>query len=87
MRYIRRFSEIRIEDIALVGGKNASLGELYNALLPLGVNVPNGFAITAEAYRHFITHNHLDERIAAALEALDTDDIKALASTGALIRE
>ena len=87
MRYIRRFSEIGLDDIPLVGGKNASLGELYNALAPLGVKVPNGFAITAEAYRHFLTHNHLNERIAEALERLDVNDVQALANTGALIRE
>lgn len=49
--YIRWFSEIGVDDVASVGGKNASLGEMYRALTPHGVHVPNGFAITAEAYR------------------------------------
>ncbi len=87
MRYIRRFSELGLDDIALVGGKNASLGELYNALTPLGVKIPNGFATTAEAYRHFLAHNRLDQRIGEALAALDVSDVKALAYTGAIIRE
>ena len=51
-RYIRFFSEIGIEDVPLVGGKNASLGEMFRELTPKGIAVPNGFAITAEAYRH-----------------------------------
>jgi hypothetical protein len=53
-RFIRFFSEIGLEDVALVGGKNASLGELYRELAPQGIQVPNGFAITAEAYRHML---------------------------------
>ena len=53
--YIRWFGELGIDDVALVGGKNASLGELYRALTPLGVNVPNGFAVTAQAFRDTLT--------------------------------
>ena len=51
-RYVRFFNEIGIEDVPLVGGKNASLGEMFRELTPKGITVPNGFAITAEAYRH-----------------------------------
>ncbi len=80
MRYIRRFSELTLDDVALVGGKNASLGEMYQALAPQGVKVPNGFATTAEAYRHYIRHNKLHERIAQALSALDIRNVDALAA-------
>jgi pyruvate,water dikinase len=86
-RYIRTFSEIGMADVSLVGGKNASLGEMYNALSGLGVKVPDGFAVTAEAYRHFLAHNRLDARINEALDRLDAADVKALAYTGAIIRE
>ncbi len=86
MQYIRRFSELSISDIPVVGGKNASLGEMYRSLSSQGVNVPNGFATTADAYRHFIQHNDLETRIGQALEGLDTHDTRALAETGARIR-
>lgn len=82
MRYVKRFSELGIDDVPLVGGKNASLGEMYTA----GVRVPNGFATTAEAYRHYLSHNDLHDRIAQALEQLDTSDVEQLAQTGARIR-
>ncbi|UCC56091.1 MAG: phosphoenolpyruvate synthase [Gammaproteobacteria bacterium] len=85
-RYIRRFSELGINDVPLVGGKNASLGEMYQALTGEGVRVPNGFATTAQAFRDYLEHNNLKDRIAAALDALDVDDIDALAATGARIR-
>ena len=86
MRYIRRFSELTIDDVALVGGKNASLGEMFQALATQGVKVPNGFATTAEAYRHYIRHNNLYERITQALSALDIRNVDALAATGARVR-
>ena len=54
MKYIKWFKEIGIEEVSLVGGKNASLGEMYRNLTPEGVKIPNGFAITAEAYRYVI---------------------------------
>ena len=85
-RYIRHFSELGIDDVPLVGGKNASLGEMYRNLSGEGVRVPNGFATTAQAFRDFLTHNSLKERIQAALDALDGNDVEALARTGALIR-
>ncbi len=86
MRYIRRFNELGINDVPLVGGKNASLGEMYRTLSSKGVKIPNGFATTAEAYRHFISHNNLEQRICEALAQLDTNDTQALATTGARIR-
>jgi pyruvate,water dikinase len=86
MQHIHHFSELTLNDIPRVGGKNASLGEMYNALTPLGVKIPNGFATSADAYRHFINHNNLHEKIEAALEAMKADDVDALAETGARIR-
>ena len=84
--YIRRFRELGIGDVPLVGGKNASLGEMYQALTGKGVRVPNGFATTAQAFRDYLEHNDLKDRIAGALESLDVDDVDALATTGAQIR-
>ncbi|MES1943441.1 phosphoenolpyruvate synthase [Salinisphaera sp. PC39] len=81
------FSELGMGDVDRVGGKNASLGEMISHLHEAGVNVPDGFATTAEAYRQFLAHDKLDERINAALDALDVDDVDALAETGAKIRE
>ncbi|MGB5339181.1 MAG: phosphoenolpyruvate synthase [Gammaproteobacteria bacterium] len=85
-QYIRRFNELGIGDVPLVGGKNASLGEMYRALSGEGVTVPNGFATTAQAYRDYLVHNNLDERIRTSLENLDIEDVDALATTGARIR-
>lgn len=87
MSYIRRFNELGVGDVGLVGGKNASLGELYRNLAAEGVRVPNGFATTAAAYRHYLAHNHLDQRIHDALQDLDTHDVRALTVTGAKIRQ
>ena len=84
--YIRRFRELGIGDVPLVGGKNASLGEMYQALSDEGVKVPNGFATTAQAYRDYLSHNGLENRIGEALGELDVDDVDALAATGARIR-
>jgi pyruvate,water dikinase len=85
-RYVRRFCELGIADVPLVGGKNASLGEMYQALSSEGVAIPNGFATTAEAYRDYLDHNDIRSRIRDALEALDVNDVDALAVTGAQIR-
>ena len=85
--YIRPFSDLSIEDIDSVGGKNASLGEMYRELSPQGVKVPNGFATTADAYRAILKHNQLEQPIAEALASLDITDTQALAETGAKIRQ
>jgi len=85
-RYVRRFCELGIDDVPLVGGKNASLGEMYQSLSGKGVAIPNGFATTAEAYRDYLEHNDIRSRIQDALEALDISDVDALAVTGAQIR-
>ena len=87
MNYIRRFAELSIQDVPLVGGKNASLGEMYRDLATQQIKVPNGFATTAEAYRHYLRHNNLDKRIDTALTELDSTDVQALAVTGAKIRQ
>ncbi|CAN8142683.1 phosphoenolpyruvate synthetase [uncultured Thiomicrorhabdus sp.] len=86
-RYIRFFSELRIEDIPLVGGKNASLGEMYQELVPKGIPVPNGFAITAEAYRLVIEHNDLWPKLHDLLDALNPEDPRDLQMRGAQVRE
>jgi pyruvate,water dikinase len=85
--YIRRFAELGIGDVAQVGGKNASLGEMYRELSGSGVRVPNGFATTAEAYRRYLAHNGLNDKIAQALARLDKNNVDALAATGARIRD
>jgi len=86
MHYIRPFNTLCNDDVAIVGGKNASLGEMYRSLTDKDVKVPNGFATTAEAYRDYIKHNDLEGRIRLLLDELDTNDTQALAITGARIR-
>jgi pyruvate,water dikinase len=81
------YSSLRMHDVETVGGKNASLGEMISNLAASGVKVPNGFATTADAYREFLKHEGLDERVNAQLKALDVDDVQALATTGKRIRE
>ncbi|HHH12628.1 MAG TPA: phosphoenolpyruvate synthase, partial [Thiolapillus brandeum] len=80
------FREISMEDVPLVGGKNASLGEMIANLSAAGVRVPGGFATTAHAFREFMRVNGLDERIDPLLDSLDVSDVKALAETGRTIR-
>ncbi|MEM0980573.1 MAG: phosphoenolpyruvate synthase [Cyanobacteria bacterium P01_H01_bin.58] len=74
--------QIRLEDIPIVGGKNASLGEMIQQLTPQGINVPSGFAITAHAYRHFITCNGLDAKLRGLLTHLDVSDVRHLQQRG-----
>lgn len=85
--FIRWFDKLGIEDVPVVGGKNAALGEMYSNLVPLGVNVPYGFALTAEAYRHFFKKTGLDEEIKKILSDLDTHNIKNLQIRGKKVRE
>ena len=80
------FEHLRMTDVEVVGGKNASLGEMISQLAASGVRVPGGFATTAHAYRQFLQHGGLTDKINARLDALDTDDVKALAEAGAQIR-
>ncbi|MEG3593112.1 MAG: phosphoenolpyruvate synthase [Pseudomonadota bacterium] len=84
--YILWFNELGMDDVERVGGKNASLGEMISNLDGAGVSVPNGFATTAHAYREFLAHDKLADRINKALVALDVGDVNALAKTGAEIR-
>jgi pyruvate,water dikinase len=84
--YIIPFEELKNTDIELVGGKNASIGEMISKLAKLGVSVPGGFATTSHAYRDFLAHGGLDQRIRAVLAALDVDDVETLAKVGAQIR-
>jgi pyruvate,water dikinase len=84
--YVIPFQSLGIADIEQVGGKNASLGEMISNLSASGVSVPGGFATTAEAYRDFLKSNGLDQRIKQTLEALDVEDVNALAKAGADIR-
>ncbi len=85
-RYVIPFEELRMTDIGQVGGKNASLGEMISQLAAAGVCVPGGFATTADAFREFLAHKGLANRIAAALAAVNVDDVEALSRTGAAIR-
>jgi pyruvate, water dikinase len=80
------FEHLRMTDVESVGGKNASLGEMISQLAASGVRVPGGFATTAHAFRRFLAHGGLAERINARLAKLNTDDVRALAEAGAEIR-
>jgi pyruvate,water dikinase len=80
------FEKLRMTDVEQVGGKNSSLGEMISQLADSGVRVPGGFATTALAYRDFLAQSGLDDRINAALDALDIEDVNALAACGAQIR-
>ncbi len=80
------FDTVGMNDVARVGGKNASLGEMIGSLAASGVKVPGGFATTADAFREFLNHNALAQRIADELKGLDVEDVAALAATGERIR-
>ncbi len=86
MRWICWFSEIGITDVPLVGGKNASLGEMLRELMPLGVRVPNGYAVTAEAYRYFLDANDLKRRSRDILTGWQRGDVQDLVRRSRRIR-
>src|SRR5690348_10831789 len=86
MTYVLPFRELTIDRVADVGGKNASLGELLRELTPKGIRVPDGFAVTADAFRHHLASSNLPERIYPELERLDVRDVQALAQTAAKVR-
>lgn len=85
-KYLKFFEDLRLEDIPQVGGKNASLGEMYHYLSPKGVNLPNGVATTADAYRYFLREAGLNEKIEAALKGLDVTNMRELKKCGNKIR-
>ncbi|MGL6222550.1 MAG: PEP/pyruvate-binding domain-containing protein, partial [Steroidobacteraceae bacterium] len=85
--YTLPFSSLGRHQVAEVGGKNSSLGEMIANLARLGVSVPDGFATTADAYRDFLAHEGLADRIQQELAPLDVDDVAKLAATGARIRD
>ena len=87
MRYIRFFNQLNIGDIAVVGGKNASLGEMYKNLTPKGINIPNGFATTSEAYWLLLKENNIKQSIGKILFNLDISDTSNLQSRGAAVRK
>ncbi|MBI5734100.1 MAG: phosphoenolpyruvate synthase [Candidatus Kerfeldbacteria bacterium] len=86
-KLVLNFSEITIEDVPLVGGKNASLGEMYQKLIKQGVRVPPGFAVTAYAYRQFLRSTGIDRKIKRILQGLDTNNLKDLAERGREVRK
>src|ERR1700690_2904372 len=85
--WIRWFEQIGIQDIPSVGGKNASLGEMYRELASQGVKVPNGFAVTADAYRYFLQEAGLERQLARILLDLDVSDMENLRRRGSMARD
>lgn len=85
--YVTPFEQLRMTDVDSVGGKNASLGEMISQLANAGVRVPGGFATTAQAFRDFLHHSDLTERIAARLKTLNVEDVQALVVAGKEIRQ
>ena len=86
MRYIRTFDTLSLDDVPLVGGKNASFGEMIRELAELGVRVPGGFALTADAYKALLAEKGVRQALDAALDALDVSDVDSLRETGARCR-
>ena len=84
--YIRWFKELSLDDLGLVGGKNASLGEMFQQLTPLGVRIPDGFAVTAPAYRDALDAADAWPELHGLLDTLDKTDTDALARAGARAR-
>src|SRR3989344_1487985 len=85
--FILWFKDLTIKDVPLVGGKNAALGEMISNLVPMGINVPDGFAVTSYAYNYFIEKAGLKEKIGEILKDLDTGNIRSLDQKGKAIRE
>lgn len=86
MRYIKTFAQIRLTDLPLVGGKNASLGEMFSELVPQGLRIPNGFAITADGYWAYLAYNDLTDKIQDLLATLDAKNLTQLQQVGQTIR-
>ncbi len=86
-KFIRAFKEISIGDVSQVGGKNASLGEMYRNLTKKGLRIPDGFATTAGAYNYFLKSTGLKRKIQTILKGLDTKDVNELMKRGAEVRK
>ena len=84
--YVMDFAEITLKDLPSVGGKNASLGEMFRALKPKGVGVLDGFATTADAYRHLLATNGLEERLRSIFSPLDPENLVELSRRGEAAR-
>lgn len=87
MKQIKEFSEIHLEDIALVGGKNSSLGEMFSELSSKGIKVPDGFAVTSEGYWNFLSESHLVPKLTAILSELDLETFNNLSEVGSKTRQ
>ncbi len=87
MTFIKFYKDLGIKDVGIVGGKNASLGEMYRTLTAKGIRVPNGFATTAEAYRYFFKATGLEEEIRKILKGLDTHNVTDLGRRGQKVRD
>jgi len=87
MVFIHWFNEVGIEDVPIVGGKNASLGEMYQALTPKGVKIPNGFAISADAYWHLLNSSGIKNKLKELMQGLDKSNVMDLSERGKLARE
>lgn len=87
MRYIRFYKELNNKDVSLVGGKNASIGEMFQELVPSGIKVPNGFAITSEAYWYLLERGGIKEQIVSLLEGVDATELDVLKMRSKQIRE
>lgn len=85
--FIKTFESINSNDLATVGGKNASLGEMIQHLTPLGIKIPSGFVITVDGYKHHLKENKLEEKIKNLLEKISKDDLRAFAKLGQEIRD
>ena len=85
--YIIPFNKINLTHLPEVGGKNASLGEMFNKLQPMGIEVPDGFAVTVESYRHFLSHNKLDEKLKQLLDTIDSKSLANLPEIAAQCRD
>ncbi len=85
--YIRWFNELTIDDVPLVGGKNASLGEMYQSLIPQGIKIPNGFAVTAEGYRYLLAESKAWQPLHQILDDLQADNMADLASRARQARD
>jgi pyruvate,water dikinase len=85
--FVLWFDQLSNDDVQYVGGKNASLGEMYVNLTPKGIRIPNGFAVTAYAYRYFLEKAGIKEHIRQILSDLNTSDMQNLSERGHKVRE